>query len=54
MIRRLFGLNDWAQPVTNTTWGVIACALFALSQASGYRVLNGAKGHAHCRACGVA
>ncbi len=45
--------GQWAQPVTSRTWAIVAAALYALSQASGYRMLNTAKAHAWCRAVNV-
>ncbi|MGH9095578.1 MAG: hypothetical protein ACRDXE_10495 [Acidimicrobiales bacterium] len=40
-------------PVKSKPWAVVSTVLFAISRASGYRVLNGAKGRAHRRAGGL-
>lgn len=43
----------WAQqPVTSRAWAFAASLLFAISKATGYRVLNHAKHVAWCRAGG--
>lgn len=40
----------WATPVKSRAWAVVASALFALSQVTGYRYFNGIKHTAWCRA----
>ena len=49
----IFG-EGWAQPVISKPWAFVASVLFALSKASGYRVLNGVKHRAWQRAVGDA
>jgi hypothetical protein len=44
----------WAQPVVSKRWAFVCSVLFAISRATGNRVLNHRKHLAWERACGIA
>ena len=50
---KAFRFSEWAQPVVSKPWAIVCTLLFALSQWSGYRILNHAKHAAWQKACGL-